>query len=84
MLKASIFVKRVENRSDEATQKFRQLDGVKSHRPIPPPQAEPLPAPLYPCAAIDSNVCGFHFVLYQTKQMELHIIIPNRLSEALK
>jgi hypothetical protein len=44
MLKASIFVKRVENRSDEATQKFRQLDGVKSHRPIPPPLAEPLPA----------------------------------------
>jgi hypothetical protein len=42
--KASIFVKRVENRFDEATQKFRQLDGVKFHRPIPPPQAEPLPS----------------------------------------
>jgi len=41
--KASIFVKRVENRFDEATQKFRQLDGVKLHRPIPPPQAEPMP-----------------------------------------
>jgi hypothetical protein len=41
--KASIFVKRVENRFDEATQKFRQLDGVKLHRPIPPPQVEPLP-----------------------------------------
>ena len=28
---------------DEATQKFRQLDGVKPHRPIHPPQTEPLP-----------------------------------------
>jgi hypothetical protein len=43
----SIFVKCIENRFDEATQKFRQLDGVKLHRPIPPPQAEPLPAPKF-------------------------------------
>lgn len=39
-------MKRVENRFDEATQKFRQLDGVKPHRPIPPPQTEPLPTSL--------------------------------------
>lgn len=37
-------MKRVENRFDEATQKFRQLDGIKPHRPIPPPQTKPLPS----------------------------------------
>jgi hypothetical protein len=41
---SSIFVKRIQNCFDEAAQKFRQLDGVKFHLPIPPPQAEPLPA----------------------------------------
>jgi hypothetical protein len=80
-LKASIFVKRVENRFDEATEKFRQLDGIKFHRPIPPPQAEPIPTHLESKHAIDSNVCGFLFVLYQTNRMELHnnysMIVPS-------
>src|SRR6476620_8908186 len=75
-LKASIFVKCVENRFDEATQKFRQLDGVKFHRPIPPPQAEPLPTLLESKRAIDSNVCGFRFVLCQTIGGAKKIILP--------
>lgn len=72
-------MKRVENRFDEATQKFRQLDGVKLHLPIPPPQAEPLPASNVR-SAIDSNVCGEEFVLYQTIVMRL----PKCLSVAYR
>lgn len=81
--KASIFVKSVENRFDEATQKFRQLDGVKLHRPIPPPQAEPLPASSVE-AATDYNVCACGFVLCQTSiKMGGYLRSPYPRNEAM-